>query len=389
MERSHGDHTMRIGLFYPHTATPHIHSETVAERVPDVLDMDVHRRLIDACEAGGLDFAFSYDTTWSALSSSDGAVSSRGSALMSPLLMTALAAMSRRIGLVSTMHVGLLHPVVVARIGANLDALSNGRWALNIVAGAGGSGELVSDVIDQGDHDERYARASEAMEIVTRLWSGDVIDFRGDFYRVKGALVGPRPVQRPHPALVSAGASPAGIRLAAKWADWHFIPGRMDAADARARIDQLEQALAEANRPPGSVRSLRHVSTLVRDTPREAEELTEWLLSTVDVTEGLRRYMSGSGGFSETYDAIYQKYGKDEAAVRLVGLSSGALVNHGSPEQVAEGIKELYDGQSCRGVALTFPLWHDDEIRRFTVSVLPILARMGIWESPAQRGWSW
>ena len=261
----------------------------------------------------------SYDTTWSALPSSDGAVSSRGNALMSPLLMTALAAMSRRIGLVSSMHVGLLHPVVVARIGANLDALSNGRWALNIVAGAGGSGELVSDGIDQGDHDERYARASEAMEIVTRLWSGDVIDFRGDFYRVKGVLVGPRPVQRSHPALVSAGASPAGIRLAAKWADWHFIPGRMDAADARARIDQLEHALAEANRPPGSVRSLRHVSTLVRDTPREAEELTEWLLSTVDVTEGLRRYMSGSGGFSETYDAIYQKYGKDEAAVRLVG----------------------------------------------------------------------
>ena len=176
MERSHGDHTMRIGLFYPHTATPHIHSETVAERVPDVLDVDVHRRLIHACEAGGLDFAFSYDTTWSALPLSDGAVSSRGSALMSPLLMTALAAMSRRIGLVSTMHVGLLHPVVVARIGANLDALSNGRWALNIVAGAGGSGELVSDGIDQGDHDERYARASEAMEIVTRLWSGDVID---------------------------------------------------------------------------------------------------------------------------------------------------------------------------------------------------------------------
>jgi FMNH2-dependent dimethyl sulfone monooxygenase len=53
------------------------------------------------------------------------------------MLMMALAAMSSRIGLISTMHIGLLHSVIVARIGANLDALSGGRWGLNSVAEAG------------------------------------------------------------------------------------------------------------------------------------------------------------------------------------------------------------------------------------------------------------
>jgi alkanesulfonate monooxygenase SsuD/methylene tetrahydromethanopterin reductase-like flavin-dependent oxidoreductase (luciferase family) len=128
---------------------------------------------------------------------------------------------------------------------------------------------------------------------------------------------------------------------------------------------------------------------LVRDTADEAQEVTESLLSEVDLSDDLRHYMSGSGGFSKTYDAIYEKYDKDDAAVRRVGLSSGALVNHGSPEQIAEGLKQLYDHQHCRGVALTFPLWHPEEIKRFTEGVLPILERMGIWKSPIRYGWSW
>jgi alkanesulfonate monooxygenase SsuD/methylene tetrahydromethanopterin reductase-like flavin-dependent oxidoreductase (luciferase family) len=175
---------MRIGLFYPHTPIPHLHSESVAQRLPNVLDINVHRQIVCACETGGFDFVFSYDTTWTAHPRPDGSVSARSIALMSPMLMMALAAMSSRIGLVSTMHVGLLHPVIVARIGANLDALSGGRWALNIVAGAGGAGALISDVAHQGDHDGRYARASEAMQIITHLWTGEAIDFQGDFYRV-------------------------------------------------------------------------------------------------------------------------------------------------------------------------------------------------------------
>jgi alkanesulfonate monooxygenase SsuD/methylene tetrahydromethanopterin reductase-like flavin-dependent oxidoreductase (luciferase family) len=99
--------------------------------------------------------------------------------------------------------------------------------------------------------------------------------------------------------------------------------------------------------------------------------------------------MSGSGGFSKTYDVIYEKYAQDDATVRLVGLSSGALVNHGSPEQVATGLDQIYDNQHCRGVALTFPLWHPAELKRFTDGVLPILVRMGIWKSPIRHAWSW
>ena len=283
------DDTMRIGLFYPHSPTPHLHSEIIARQLPDTLDMNVHRQVIQACESGGLDFVFSYDTSWAACPAADGSVGSRSVALMSPMLMMALAAMSSRIALVSTMHLGLLHPVLVARIGANLDALSGGRWALNIVAGAGGSEQLIEDVLRHDDHDTRYARASEAMQVIAQLWSGEVINHQGEFYKVKGAMVRPQPVQRPHPALVSAGASPAGIKLAARWANWHFMPGRMELADAHARNAALEQALVDAGRAPTSIRSLRHVSTVVRDSAAEAQDVTAHLLSSIGITDELRR----------------------------------------------------------------------------------------------------
>lgn len=75
--------------------------------------------------------------------------------------------------------------------------------------------------------------------------------------------------------------------------------------------------------------------------------------------------------------------------IMRIGLSSGALVMHGTPSQVAEQIKELHETQACGGIALPFPLWYAEEIERFTRGVLPLLEDMGIWVSPLRRGWSW
>lgn len=55
----------------------------------------------------------------------------------------------------------------------------------------------------------------------------------------------------------------------------------------------------------------------------------------------------------------------------------------------AERIKDLYDNHQCRGVALTFSLWHIEEIQRFGRLVLPLLEEMGLWVSPHKRGWTW
>ncbi|ETX05090.1 MAG: hypothetical protein ETSY2_24995, partial [Candidatus Entotheonella gemina] len=199
MERSPTDRTMRIGLFCPHTHTPHIRSKTIREWVPDVFDLEVHRRVVTACEAGGLDFLFTLDNwgveSWGGQRERAGADHLRENGLMGPILAASLFAMTCHIPFITTIHTSILHPVHVARVGANLDTLSQGRWGINLVTGSGGAEGLFENLEAHPDHDERYAMAEEAFTIITQLWRGESCDFEGAYYRVKGDLIGPTAVQ--------------------------------------------------------------------------------------------------------------------------------------------------------------------------------------------------
>lgn len=385
MERRQDDRTMRIGLFYPHTHAPHIRSRRIKAYVPDVFDLDVHRRLAIACEEGGLDFCFTLDNWGVWLGDDD---QDRQQALLGPILAAALFATTRQIGFITTVHTSIFHPVHLARLGANLDTLSRGRWGMNLVTGSGGAEGLFESLDAHADHDARYAMAEEALAIMQCLWRGEACDFTGQYYHVRGALIGPTVVQQPYPAVVTAGASPAGLRFTARHADWHFMPGRMSQEDALARLQRLRQLCETVGRPIESIRIMRHVSMLVRDTEAEVQRLTDWLVSLVDL-DLARKYVEDIGRRITTYRDVYQQYARDDETVRRIGLSSGALVMHGTPMQVAEQIKALHETQACGGIALTFPLWHAEEITRFTQGVLPILERMGLWVSPHRRGWSW
>lgn len=385
MERREHDPTMRIGLFYPHTHAPHIRSRRIKAHVPDVFDLDVHRKLAVTCERGGLDFCFTLDNWGVWLGDDD---QDRQQALMGPVLAAALFTATRHIGFITTVHTSILHPVHLARLAGNLDTLSRGRLGLNLVTGSGGAENLFENLVAHPDHDERYAMAEEAFSIVQQLWRGESCDVSGRFYRVKGALIGPSVVQKPHPAIVTAGASPAGLQFTARHADWHFMPGRMPRADALERIGRLGRQCEAAGRPAGSIRIMRHVSMLVRDTEAEVERVTDWLASLVDL-DLAQKYVEDIGHRITTYRDVYQRYDRDDDTVRRIGLSSGALLMHGTPIRVAEQIKTLHDTQACGGIALTFPLWHPEEIERFTEGVLPILEQMGLWISPHRRGWSW
>ncbi|MGE0680398.1 MAG: LLM class flavin-dependent oxidoreductase [Candidatus Binatia bacterium] len=387
MERSVNDSTMRIGLFHPTAPSVHVASRIVNDLNPNVLDLDAHIRLAQTCEALGFDFLFMADN-WASPSADATRVGQMDPNLMGPILAAALFAVARQIGIVTTVHTSWFHPVVVARMGANLDTLSKGRWGINVVTGAGMAEELLRSATERTDHDERYAMAEEALAIAKQMWRGEECRFEGQHYTVHGRLVGPTTVQRPHPVIFSAGASPGGRRFAARNADWMFIPGRMSQADAIERIRLIREQSTLANRPAHSVKFMRHVSMLVRETADEARRVSDWITSAIDLPAAHAYVKSISQNIS-TYGDIYKQYATDDDVVRVIGVSSGAIRIHGAPRQVAEQIKELYDTQECRGIALTFPLWHVEEITRFGRLVLPILEEMGLWISPHRRGWSW
>ncbi|GAA1857926.1 hypothetical protein GCM10009836_42600 [Pseudonocardia ailaonensis] len=121
-----------------------------------------------------------------------------------------IAQATRHAAVFATSHAPTMHPIAAAKMAATVDVISGGRFGLNVVAGWNRP-ELEMFGAPLKEHDERYAHLAEWLEIITRLWTeDDEFDHEGPFFTVVKAASRPRPVQRPRPAIMSAGSSGAG-----------------------------------------------------------------------------------------------------------------------------------------------------------------------------------
>src|SRR4051794_23341976 len=144
----------------------------------------------------------------------------------------------------ATLHVPTIHPVAAAKMGATVDHISGGRFALNIVAGWQPE-EIAMFGSAQREHDERHAVAHEWAEILEQLWTTDgELDYSGEFFNVPGGFLEPKPLQRPRPVIMSAGISPAGRAFAAAPAAFFFVAIAAPAATG-ARVSAVKRFAAE------------------------------------------------------------------------------------------------------------------------------------------------
>jgi FMN-dependent oxidoreductase (nitrilotriacetate monooxygenase family) len=161
-------------------------------------------------------------------------------------LLSALAMVTERIGLIATASTTFDEPYHIARRFASLDHISNGRAGWNVVTTANPDAALNFGLTEHVEHDERYRRAREFQAVVTGLWdswaddawqydqaSGIVFDpakmhvlnHHGEHLSVRGPLNIARPIQG-WPVIVQAGASDAGRQLAAETAEVVFGSSR-------------------------------------------------------------------------------------------------------------------------------------------------------------------
>src|SRR3954468_14237053 len=153
-------------------------------------------------------------------------------------LLSSLAMVTERIGLVATASTTFDEPYHIARRFASLDHISNGRAGWNVVTTANPDAALNFGLTEHVEHDERYRRAREFYDVVTGLWDSwaddafvrdakngiyfdpqklHVLDHKGKHYSVRGPLNIARPVQG-WPVIIQAGASDSGRQLAAETA---------------------------------------------------------------------------------------------------------------------------------------------------------------------------
>src|SRR5271163_1163542 len=221
-------------------------------------------------------------------------------------LLSALAMVTQRIGLVATASTTFDEPYHVARRFASLDHISNGRAGWNIVTTSNPDAALNFGLDDHVEHDERYRRAREFHGVVTGLWDSwaddawledqdsgiffdpakmHVLNHKGEHLSVRGPLNIARPVQG-WPVIVQAGASEAGRQLAAQTAEVIFgsspniESGRRFYADIKARMSAL-------GRPPEHLKILPAALVIVGRTREEARAKKALLDSLVHPDSGV------------------------------------------------------------------------------------------------------
>ncbi|MGY3555003.1 LLM class flavin-dependent oxidoreductase [Williamsia sp. R60] len=371
---------LHFGYFFPSGKTNFLYSDEAARTRPDMNKKNL-LALAQAAEGVGFDSLFIADN-WSGHQRAAEAGGHQAPAYHAPLLAMALFAATEHIGVVSTFHTTHHKPAHVARMGATLDAFSEGRWGWNVVTGFSAA-EAALFGEDFVEHDERYRMAGEFVEVVTSLWSEkESIDFQGAYYKAAGRIKLPRPAQQPRPLLVSAGASPAGTAFASQYCDQLVAMG--NTPELVAQIGERLTGLSSQTQR--SVGLCPFSMALIRDGNGEAEEVFDGLLKSLNV-EATAEIAADVLGSIESSRAMYEKMGPEEATKAFGGAGS-MLKFIGTPESVAEQLISLKSTTGATNLLINFPLWSPDELKSFS-PVLDILREAGIWSPPEQRNHSW
>ncbi|HEX4063366.1 MAG TPA: LLM class flavin-dependent oxidoreductase [Streptosporangiaceae bacterium] len=271
---------------------------------------------------------------------------------------------------------GLMSPTLATHMAATYQRISGGRLLLNIVTGG-------DDVEQQrfGDHrskHERYQRCAEFLHVVRELWTGEPIDFKGDYYDIRGAQLIPDPVW---PDIYLGGSSADAVDVAARYADVYLTWGEPPAAVA----DKLDGVRKRAK---GTGRELRfgiRLHVIARDTAAEAWAQAQKLLDGLDPaaieraqaiqrssqSEGQRRMVELHGGRTDSLEVSPNLW----AGVGLVRGGAGtALV--GSHTEVADRIAEYHALGIDEFILSGYP--HLEEAYQVGEGVMPELRRRGL-----------
>jgi F420-dependent oxidoreductase-like protein len=191
--------------------------------------------------------------------------------------MTTLAALATA---TSRIRLGLLvtgmtyrHPSVFAAEAVTVDHASHGRLELSFGA-AWFDKEHEELGIPFPPTGERFDLLEDALEIATRLFTGEVVSYDGKVVSLKNARVQPVPVQQPHPPIWIGGSGPRRtLPLVARYADvWHTWGSPKSLADANARLDELA---AEAGREPKDIQ--RATSLSLDDLDQTRKHAGKWV----------------------------------------------------------------------------------------------------------------
>ncbi len=271
----------------------------------------------------------------------------------------ALAAVTERLEIMVAVRPTFHQPALLAKQAANIDRISNGRLSLNVVSSWWAT-EAKKYGIQFDQHDDRYARTGEWLDVVDGMWKEPRFSYQGKYYGVDDAILEPKPVQRPRPTIYAGGESPAAKALISQKCDaWlthgdppETIAGKV--ADLRERRERLEL-------PPMKFGAAGYA--IVRGSDDEARREVARI---TEVSEGTAGYANYQDWLNNTQ--LEQRVSLEDYSVSNRGLRSGLV---GTPEQVAERIIE-FERAGLDLLLLQFSP-QLEEMERFAQEVIPLV----------------
>jgi dimethylsulfone monooxygenase len=271
----------------------------------------------------------------------------------------ALAAVTERLDIMVAVRPTFHSPALLAKQAANIDQISGGRLSLNVVSSWWASeARMYGVAFDQ--HDDRYARTSEWLDVVDGLWSRPVYSLKGRYYTIEEAILEPKPARKPRPTIYAGGESPAAKELISKKCDAWLTHG--DPPDVIGqKIDDMRARREAHGLPPMTFGSAGYA--VVRST--EAEVARE-LARITDVQQTKRGYANYQEWIANTQ--LEQRVSLEDYSVSNRGLRSGLA---GTPEQVAERVRD-FERAGVDLLLLQFSPQYE-EMERFAAEVIPLV----------------
>jgi FMN-dependent oxidoreductase (nitrilotriacetate monooxygenase family) len=338
-------------------------------------------------------------------------------------VLSAIAMVTSRVGLVATATSTFDEPWMVARRFSSMDHISQGRAGWNLVT-ASNPGDALNFSRAEVGREDRYARAEEFYEVVTALWDSWApdafpqdkatgqyldparvapIDHSGTYFKVKGPLSLP-PTLQGRPVVFMAGQSDLGMELAAKYADALFGAGSTKDDCVRAYAD-IKGRMAQYGRDPDALKILPGVTIFVGPTNAEAEAVYEELQSLISPTLGVH-YLSkqltcdltgcdidgpvpadiptevvGGSSLRRYMLDMIRREGLTvrQAYERLLPAIGGPMFK-GSPAAVADVMEDWWRAKACDGFTILAPV-QPRGLNDVVDFLVPELQRRGVFRT--------
>ena len=265
------------------------------------------------------------------------------------------AAHTDAIQLITAVHPGFFLPGPIAKWGSTLDLITNGRWSINVTSGWNEVefGMYGADLIE---HEKRYERSAEFIQVIRGAWSNEEFSFSGKYYKVDGLRLQPRPTHRLE--IFQGGQSSAALDMASQHTDWMFLNG--GSVDKIARI--IEQVRRRTKITGRQVQFALYSIPVCRSTNAAAKKEVDDMVRVLDPNLVKRRAdrVSGAKGMWEDSTNRIAMLDSNE------GYVSGLI---GSPDTILRQMEEFHRvGVDC------FHLTMHDEM--FNTEVLPFVKNL-------------